>query len=428
MNALLGNTPPSGRIVKYDQRLSFRDEMTGALTFDKVQKIINGGHDGEIADTMLLYEEMEQKDARLRSVAGTRRRALTKLDYEILSAAETTKAKIDKTLADDAAEYVRELFDKLDGCGPALKHLATAIGPNLAVAEIEWEPATLEPIAVFPVPTERLRMQLHLSPDVMITTREAPMGIACTSPKFIVHIPESTSGSPLWKSLSEAQAWVWLIKKLALADWSTFCEIFGMPVRIGKYRPAATPEEKTNLEAMLKGMGSTAWAMVSEAVSLEVVESSSRGISPFEAVCNWCDRQYGVQWLGGNLTSDTTGTTHSQEASGLQGDVRDDLRDDDIQGEARTVRHQLIRPMIEFKFPGRDAPLPHFRRIKPETIDRLREGQVIKTAQGTGMRVPLEWAHKRLGIPKPTDTDEVLEPVDAFVEAVKEEPGDDATE
>lgn len=426
--AALRGAPPAGRIYRSDPFMDGRRAaFTSKLTFTRIDQAITAGKDGDLAGALGLFEEMEQKDARLRSVAGTRRRALTGLDYEIVSASEFTKAKIDKTLADEAAEYVREKLDAMDGFGGTLKHLATAIGPNLAVAEIEWDPASFEPIDLFPIPSERLTMQLHLSRDVQITTRESPLGIPCKSPKFVVHIPEATSGSPIWKSLSEAHAWVWLIKRLAMADWATFCEIFGKPWRIGKYRPGSTPEEKNALRDMLQNMGANAWAMVSEAVNLELVESSNRGVSPFEAIMNWGDRQYAVLFVGGNLSSDTTGTTHSEEASMLQGDVRDDLRDDDIQGEGRTVRTQLIRPMVEFKFAGRNAAPPVFRRIKPETIDRLHEAQVIKAAQGTGMTVPKDWAYKRLAIPKPTETDEVLEPVDAFVEGLREG-SDEATQ
>jgi len=228
--------------------------------------------------------------------------------------------------------------------------------------------------------------------------------------------------------ISEAQAWIWLIKKLALSDWATFCEIFGMPVRIGKHGPNASPEEKNQLKTMLAGMGSTAWAMVSQAVQLELAESSSRGIAPYEAILNFCNREISVLWLGGNLTSDTTGGTGTHAAASVQDEVREDLRDDDLQCEARTVRNQLIGPMVELRFPGRDAPLPVFRRRKPETIDRLREAQVMRAAQGAGVAIPRDWAYKRLDIPRPESAEDVLEPTDAFVDAVREEyPSDEAT-
>ena len=100
------------------------------------------------------------------------------------------------------------------------------------------------------------------------------------NPKFVVHMPDSVSGSPLAKSLSEAQAWIWLMKKLALFAWATFCEIFGMPVRVGKHRPGATVEEKKNLADMLKNLGTSGWAMFSEGTGFEFAESSQRGNAP----------------------------------------------------------------------------------------------------------------------------------------------------
>lgn len=418
VNALRGR-PPEGRVYAWDRSLDgLRGSLTPRLTFAQLAAQIQSGKDGDLATTLALYEEMEQRDLRLRSVANTRRLALTGLDYEIVSASESMEEEADKTLADDAAVYVRETLKRLEGLDGTLKHLATAIGPNLAVAEIEW--VNLTPVAIFPVPSDRLTMRLYESTDVRIITKEERLGMVCTSPKFVVHVPESTSGSPLWKSLSEAQAWIWLLKKLALADWGTFCEIFGMPVRVGKYKPGASPEEKTVLFDMLKNIGTSAWAAISEATSLEFVESTQRGIAPFEALLNFCNRETAIGWLGGNLTTDNTGATGSLASAVVQNDVRDDLRDDDIKNESFTVGTQIIAPMCEWEFPGQDVPLPNFRRVKPETLDRLKEAQLFRAAQGAGAQIPKAWGYKRLGIPEPQEGEDVLEPVDAFTDAVRE--------
>jgi len=418
IGALRGR-PPEGRVYAWNSALdSLRSTLTPRLTFTNLAALISQGKDGDLATTLALYEEMEQRDLRLRSVANTRRLALTRLDYEIVSASESMQEGADQTLADDAAAYVREAFQGLDGLDRTLKHLATAIGPNLAVAEIEWE--NYEPIAVFPIPSDRLTMQLHQSNEVRIVTQEQRLGMPAATPKFIVHVPDSVSGSPLAKSLSEAQAWIWLMKKLALADWAIFCEIFGMPVRIGKYRPAATTEEKNILRTMLQSVGTNAWAMVSEGTSIEFTESSQRGIAPYEALLNFCNRETAVGWLGGNLTTESTGVTGGLAAAVVQDAVRDDIRDDDIKNESATVGKQLITPMAAFKYPGRDVPLPTFRRVKPETVDRQKEALLLRAAQGAGVQVPKAWAYKRLGIPEPQEGDEVLEPVDAFTAGVME--------
>jgi len=418
LNALRGR-PPEGRVYAWNSALdSLRSTLTPRLTFAQLAGLIQSGKDGDLAGTLALYEEMEQRDLRLRSVANTRRLALTRLEYEIVSASESMQEGADKTLADDAAAYVREAFQGLDGLDTTLKHLATAIGPNLAVAEIEWE--NYEPIAVFPVPSDRLTMNLSQSNEVRIVTQEQRMGIPAATPKFVVHIPDSVSGSPLAKSLSEAQAWIWLMKKLALADWAIFCEIFGMPVRIGKYRPSATVEEKKTLADMLKNIGTSAWAMVSEGTAFEFAESTQRGIAPYEALLNFCNRETAVGWLGGNLTTESTGVTGGLAAAVVQDAVRDDIRDDDIKNESATVGKQLIAPVVAFKYPGRDVALPTFRRVKPEIVDRQKEALLLRAAQGAGVQVPKAWAYKRLGIPEPQEGDDVLEPTDAFIAGVTE--------
>ena len=86
---------------------------------------------------------------------------------------------------------------------------------------------------------------------------------------------------------------------------------------------------------------------------------------------------------------------------GVQDQVRADLRDDDIKLEGRTVRGQIIRPLVAFAFPGRDVPLPYFRRVKPETIDRIKEAELMYKVQYIGGDVREASARHRLGIPKP---------------------------
>ena len=113
----------------------------------------------------------------------------------------------------------------------------------------------------------------------------------------------------------------------------------------------------------------------------------------------------------------------------MQDEVRRDLRDDDIKRESRTVRDQVIRPTVQLQFPGRDVPVPYFRRIKPEVVDRAKEADVMTQAQKMGMHVPEDWARDVLAIPKPKVDDKgqreaVLEPsFDALGEELPEGQG-----
>lgn len=422
---VLVGKPPQGRIVEFDPNLdTLRADLTTGLTFTKLRALLDPADQGDITETLQLFENMERGDPRLYSVANTRRLALTGLDWEIVSAADVGRNVEDKNLADEAAAYAREKFDRIEGLDCALEHLATAIGPNLAVFENVWESTEL--VDMVSVPHWRLTMDLRKSTDIrVITAEERVYGIVADAPKFVVHIPNAKSGSPLSNSLARAQAMLWLIKRLALADWAKFCELFGIPLRVATYQSNASPEEKRMLIDMMKNLGSAAWATVTGAVKIEFVESSQRGTAPFEALLNFCTRETGILWLGGNLTSDTTGGTGTFAGATVQDDVPDDLRNDDIKREGRTVRDQVIHPIVMLGFPGRDVPVPYFRCIKPETIDRIKEAELMSKAQHIGMDVPEAWARERIGVPKPKvdehgKREAVLEAPDAFEDSIRE--------
>lgn len=410
-----GRRAPEGRVYAFDHHVdSLRSTLTKKLTFAKLESILTAGDDGDITDTLCLFDEMERRDLRLKSVAGTRRKALSGLDWEIVSAAEKQKEGIDKALADEVAIFCREELSGIPATRAALRHQSTAIGPNLAVTELVWEFGGL--VDLEPIPNRRLTMDTTKSLDIRVITKDEPLGIVAAPPKFVVHIPDAKSGSPLADSLLRAQATLWLVKKLALADWGAFIEIFGMPVRVGKYQPGTSKEEKRELAKMLAGMSSKAWMMCSTAVELVFQESSQRGTSPHEALMNYCSRETSIGWIGANLPTDTTGGTGTYAAAAVQEDVREDLRDDDIECEGNTIREQILRPMVAFKWPGRDVPVPYFERVKPEQV----EPENVAAWQNTGLTVGEDWARRISGIPKPGKDEAVLRRLDAFEEGLNE--------
>lgn len=392
-------TPPSGQMVRWVGSLdSFQTVLTRQISFLTLQNYLQAADDGDLLTGLRLYWEIERRDLHLRGVARTRRLALTGLDWEVVSAADTQADIEDRSLADDAAAFVRERLSRLPGFETALEHMASGIGPNLAVCEIEWSGSRVA--AVHPVPYWRLEMEPHKSADVLVRIDQGTT-VPATGLKWIKHVPEIALGVPIAGSLSRTSAIYWLIKTLAIADWATFCEKFGMPFRTAVYKSGATKEEKDELKDMLENHGSNGWMMVSEAVSLALQESSGRGVQPFEALEGHCDRKLSIAWLGGHLSVDTAQSTGTYAAGKVQDEVRDDIRDDDIRRESRTIMDQLISPIVRHGFRP-DAPLPTFRRIKPETVDRMAEAQLIKAGtQELGLPVEQSHVYDRLGIPAP---------------------------
>lgn len=415
--------PSGGQVVVPSAQLDRPVPHSKGLTLKKIVATLDAGASGNLVGVLELFEQMEQQDPSLASVANTRRTALTGLPWEIISAADIADVGEDQELADDAADFIRSELSGLQNLTPTLEHLSNAIGSNLSIAELVWERCEL--IDIVAVPSSRLRMDPQEIDQVNVRIDGDHVGIPARSPKFVRHQPRAACGYPLGPSLLHSQAIVWHAKRLAFSDWATFCELFGMPVRVGKYPQGVSEKEKRDLARWLEALGSNAWAMMSSNCSIDLVERTGSGAAPYKEFIDWLDRSQAKVWLGGNLTSDTTGGTGTFAAADVHDDVRKDLRDDDIEKESRTVTNQIIAPMVGFKF-NREVPLPVFRRKKPETIDRLQEADLFAKAQRAGIDIPRAYAYGRLGIPEPKRderghlAEEVLSPPDPFSAGVAE--------
>ncbi len=413
-------TASTGRVFIPSSVLDgFRQTVADRLDLRKLASLLRNADAGDLASGCKLFEEMEEKDAHLRSVAETRRLALTGLDWEVVSAADVYGDRVDKNAADEAADKVREALTELEYFDEALEHLSTGIGSNIAVAELVWQLPKI--VDIVPIPSWRLRTDPREPGVIRVITEQNSDGVPADPIKFVVHHPHGASFFPFTQAIGRSQAFVYLAKQLAMIDWTTFCSIFGMPIRTGTYKATASQEEKDELARMMRNLGANAWGVFSEAIQFQVQESSQRGIQPYEALLNWCDRKQSILFLGGNLTTDTTGGTGTHAAGAVQNEVREDRRNNDIRRESRAVTRQIIAPLCAAMFPSREMPCPIFQRIKPEIVDRSQEADLLGKAQHAGMEIPLDWAHKRLGIPKAKDGEEILTPsLDAFGEAMRE--------
>jgi phage gp29-like protein len=398
-----------------------RSYPADGLSPSRLAAIVREADAGSITAQMALYEQMEEKDGHLFSVAQTRRLAVTGLPWEIVSASDLPASGAGRTpgmarsgdsvgrLADAAADACREALAGVD-LDAALSHMALALGRNIAVVELVWAatPRGLDLAELAPVDFERLT--LGRGGEVRILTDAAPTdGIALPPAKFIVHIPHAVSGHPARGGLSRVTALAFMAKRFAVRDWLIFAEVFGMPVRIARYAPNATPEEKRELLGMLKQLGADATAVFSKAVEVEIKQTRVPGeTNLYENLCLYFDREISKAWLGQTLTTDVSRARASTGVATVHERVRQDIRDDDLRREAATVRRDLLAPLTRMAL-GPDAPVPHFRRVVDLAQDPERLGRVLDIAvNALGARVPARWAHAALGIPEARAGEPVL--------------------
>jgi len=399
--------PKAGQLIFPRREDSIRDYVSAGLTPSRLAAILREADDGSLSSVMQLFEEMEEKDAHLFAVAGTRRLALTGLPWQVVSATDVVES-LDRTAAHETAAYCREVLSSFEGFEEALQHLALALGRNVAVAEIVWELVGGELRPVELVPVDFTRLVFDELNRLRILTADAPReGIEPGQHKFIVHTPLNVSGHPQRGGLLRVTAMAYLAKNLALKDWMVFAELFGMPVRIARYEPTATAEEKRELVRMLESLGSSAAGIFSRSVELQVVEAN-RGSPgpPYPALVDFLNREMSKAWLGQTLTTDTTGQGGSFAASRVHEMVRKDLLADDIRKEGRTIRRDLLAPLVRMRF-GPGAPVPYFSRKQQASQDAKALAEVLDVAVNRlGVQISQRWVHEALGIPK-SDPSEV---------------------
>lgn len=401
--------PKLGQVVLPRVEDTFRDYPSAGLTPSRLAAILRDADAGSLSASMQLFEEMEEKDPHLYAVANTRRLALTGLDWQVISAAQVSEG-VDRAAADEAAAFCREVLGALEALDEGLQHLSLALGRNIAVAELVWEQINGEFRIVDLAPIDFARMVFDdLDHPRVLTAQEPTDGMELTPHKFVVHTPHNVSGHPARGGLLRVTAMAYLAKNLALKDWMIFSEIFGMPVRIARYEPSATSEEKKELLHMLEALGSNAAGIFSRAVDLQIVEAN-RGTQgpPYEKLVDFLNREMSKAWLGQTLTTDVAGVSGVLSATMVHEQVRKDIRADDIRKEGRTIRRDVLTPLARFKF-GPEVPAPYFAR-KPQRPQNLEElGAVLDTAVNRlGVLVPTAWAHETLGIPQPNEGEAVL--------------------
>jgi phage gp29-like protein len=395
--------PRVGQVVTPLALDRWREYPADGLTPSRLISILRAADEGSIEQAMALYEQMEEKDAHLYSVAQTRRLAVTGLEWQVVSAADVRDG-VERAAADEAAAYCREALAELESLDEVLQHLSLAMGRNIAVAENIWEAdgRGLRLADVVPVGFDRLTFGEMGEPRVL-TADEPIRGIELPAFKFIVHTPQTASGHAMRGGLLRVSAIAYLGKHLSIKDWMVYAEIFGMPVRVARYDPSATPEEKRELLTMLQSLGSDAAGVFSKAVELQLLEAG-RGATPppYENICNFFNRELSKAWLGQTLTVEVlSGSGGGVHATGprVHNEVRLDLRQDDVLREGRTLRRDLLRSLVALRFPP-GTPVPYFRR-QLDVPRNLREYvDVLNVAvNDLSMRIPAQWAHRVLGVP-----------------------------
>lgn len=401
------DTPQTAHLGHLQREL--QSHPTRGLTPSKLATILDAAEQGDLTAQFDLFEDMEEKDGHIASEMGKRRRALI-LDWEITPPDNASRAE--KRNAEQLGELVQSIPDFED----VIFDATDAVGKGFACLEKEWgwdqkfrlpKSITHRPQSWFQL-HRGYRQELRLRSNT--TGADGIQGESLQAFSWITHVHKAKSGYLERTALFRQLAWPYLFKNYSVGDLAEFLEIYGIPVRIGKYPPNASEREKATLLRALIGIGHNAAGIIPEGMLIDFQNATSGDGQPYELMMNWCERTQSKVILGGTLTSGADGKSSTNALGNVHNEVRHDLRDGDIRQLNSTLTRDLVYEIAVLNGLAPDGikRCPRFRLITGETEDIQVFSEALPKLVGIGVQVPQDWANNKLGIPMPQPGQAVL--------------------
>ena len=392
-----------------DPQDKYSEYPSSGLSPRRLAEIFREADEGNVLRQMELFEEMEEKDTHLFSQLQTRKLAVTGLDWEVQPFSEE-----ERDVA--VAEFIDDQLHSLESLNDVLLDILDAVGKGISLSEITWGVDSQGRNVVEDITWVNPKKIFWDSIDdaIKITTREYPQGIPLPNNKFIIHRYKAKSGHPSRAGVLRIVSWMYLFKNYDLKDWVSFCEVFGMPLRLGKYDASASDADKAALMEAIIQLGTDAAGIVPSTTTIEFIESNKQSSAEiYEKLARYCDEQMSKAVLGQTLTSDSGSGSYAQ--SKTHNEVRKDLTAADANALENTLRRDLIRPLVEFNF-GYGTPIPTLQFQTEDAEDLKETSEIYRTlACDMGLEIPKRHLYKKFGIPKP----EHGEPVTQRQQAVR---------
>ncbi|ELR65859.1 Mu-like prophage FluMu protein [Photobacterium marinum] len=378
---------------------------SAGLTPLKLASLMKRAEEGDLIAQCELAEDMEEKDAHIQSELSKRKMALLNVEWNIRPPRNPSKEE------QYDADLLQELFEDATWLEDAFFDMADATLKTFANLELRWE--VVEGIQLVTGYDHRDPSWFQTHPDNrnQLRLRDGSHEGAALNPfGWISHTAKAKSGYLTRRGLVRVLAWPFLFKNYSIRDLAEFLEIYGLPIRLGKYPEGATEREKTTLLRAVMSIGHNAGGIIPKGMDIDFQNAADGASDPFMAMVAWCEKSQSKAILGGTLTSQADGKTSTNALGNVHNEVREEIRDFDLKRIAATLTRDLVFPLYALN--GKSYRTRHriprfeFELTEAEDIERL--SKALPGLVNMGMRIPLAWAHEKTQIPMAQDDEVVL--------------------
>lgn len=374
-----------------------------ALTPLRLNAILQQAEAGNIIAQLELADDMEERDGQIYSELAKRKTAVTTLQWDVEPPDDATPEE--QKTADQVRDWIKSIpcFEE-----DILLELMDAVLKGFKPIEMWWE---LDQGTLQPRFEPRPQRWLCLDEDrdsLNLRDGSTQFGVPLQPYGWLLHMHRSRNGYLARAPLCRVLAWPYLFKHYAVRDLAEFLEIYGLPMRLGKYPTGASDDEKRKLLAAVVSIGHNAGGVIPQSMAIDFASAAQGNEKPFETMWKGMDAVQSKIILGQTLTS-SEGQNGTQALGTVHNEVRIDILKSDAKRVAATLTSQLIKPMVLFNIAGADPRrLPRLCLDVPEPEDiKLYADSLPKLAQA-GMRIGVRDLHRRLRIEEAEDGEDIL--------------------
>lgn len=381
------------------------EHPASGITQNRAAQCLRAAESGDLTAQADLAADIEEKNAHLFAEMAKRRLAVQSTPWGIdpplnASAREKKDAeRLDEYLR-GASWFDAMLFDATD-----------AILKGYSCQEIQWGRRGRE----FVINRVCWRDAAHfcLNPDNLsdLRLRDGSYQGAPFQPfGWIVHQARSRTGYAGTRGLVRTLIWPFIFTGYSIRDLAEFLEVYGLPMKIGKYPSGASREQKAALLRAVMDIGRRTGGIIPTGMSLDFEEAASGHSDPFLAMIQWGERAISKAILGGTLTTEA-GDKGARSLGEVHNEVRHEIRDSDIKQLFATLTRDLVYPLYALNTPNQ-VDISRLPRLvsRANNVGDIRRITATITQLAQGMPVPLSWVRDQTGVPEPVADEPLFAP------------------
>lgn len=411
----MGMTGPDGQTVNqsvlgaeiatptlYGRRRVIEERVAGALIPERLAHILRQAQLGETRDYLTLAMEMEERYLHYASQLQTRYLALDGI---------TPSVEVPDGVPSAIGDFVHEIVEDPE-FGEMASMTSDGIGKGYAVSETMWEyeRKRLRPIKYIFRDQRFFRLDRLTHTEIRLDIDGSFAGEELPTAKFIRHVPRIRAGVTSRAGLARPAAWAFMLQAFTLQDWAGFTEVYGIPMRLGRYNQNASPSDKRELLNGLRMFANDGAAIIPEGASVEMFKvEGSHGSAVFGGLLEYVDASISKLVVGQTMTADS-GSSEAQAK--VHNEVRLDIIKADCKQRSRTVNRDLIQWAVALNFgPQERYPTVQWPVAEPEDVVGLADS--LAKLVPLGLRVGQKEVRGKLGVGAPDGDDDILTMPDA---------------